>query len=65
MDLSAQEIDNRPIATVFITPSITAFDNASPSFRIFEVDEETLEILDFKAYRADLKKANESNKYFI
>jgi hypothetical protein len=40
-------VDGRPIGTVFAVPSMTTFVDLNPSFRIYEVEETSLEIMDF------------------
>jgi sphingomyelin phosphodiesterase len=47
------------IGTQWINPSITTYDSGFPSIRVYEVDKNTLEVVNFSQYRADLKEANE------
>jgi len=45
---------------IHINPSLTTFPYLNPSFRVYEMDSETYEILDFVQYRLYLNKTNES-----
>jgi sphingomyelin phosphodiesterase len=54
-------VDNSLIGTVFIAPSMTTYTQQNPSFRIFEVDEETKFPLNYYQYRLNLSVVN-SNK---
>jgi hypothetical protein len=51
-------VDGRPIGTVFAVPSMTTFVDLNPSFRVYEVDDQSFQILDFVQYRLDMAKAN-------
>ena len=44
--------------TDFVAPSLTTWTHLNPSFRVFEVDTETNEIVDYVQYRLDLDKWN-------
>lgn len=47
-----------PAGVISITPSLTTFSNQNPSFRIYEVDKETLFPVDYHQYRLVLSQAN-------
>ena len=51
-------IDEKPISTAFITPSLTTFSAQNPSIRIFEVDADTNIPVNILQYRLNLTKAN-------
>ncbi len=51
-------IDEKPMATAFITPSLTTFSAQNPSIRIFEVDADTNIPVNILQYRLNLTKAN-------
>jgi len=42
--------------------NINSYTELQPSFRIFEIDSETNQIVDFKQYRLNLTKANENTE---
>ena len=46
----------------YISPSLTPFPNVQPSFRVYEVDYITKEIIDYVQYRFDLNKSNKEKK---
>jgi sphingomyelin phosphodiesterase len=46
------------VKTQFIAPSLTTWTNLNPSYRVFEVDWDTNEIVDYTQYRLDLEKYN-------
>ena len=47
------------IKTQYIAPSLTTWTNLNPSFRVYEVDFDTNEIIDYTQYRLNLTKYNE------
>jgi len=51
---------SKPVAVAWVTPSVTPFTYLNPSFRVFEYDSSTLEVLDYHQYHLDLNKTNES-----
>lgn len=51
---------NQIIGTSLLTGSLTTYSNRNPSFRIIEVDKETLRPINFHQYRLDLEKANKN-----
>jgi sphingomyelin phosphodiesterase len=55
-DYFTKEINN----LMFLPGSLTTYSNREPSFRIYEVDYETLEPVDYLQYRLDLDKWNQS-----
>ncbi|EAR89553.1 ser/thr phosphatase family protein (macronuclear) [Tetrahymena thermophila SB210] len=50
---------NETIGVQLITPSLTPNYKKNPSFRVYHVDAETYEVLDFDQYRLNLTKYNE------
>jgi len=51
--------DSSPVGVIYIAPSLTTYSKLNPSFRIFEVDSETNQIVDYKQYRLNLTKWNQ------
>lgn len=52
--------DNQTVVkTQYVGPSLTTFSNLNPSFRVFKVDADTNEIIDYTQYRLDLTKYNQ------
>ena len=50
----------RPIINVnFIAPSLSTNDGGNPSFRIYNIDSNTLHVIDYEQYRLNLTDANE------
>lgn len=49
---------NLPTKVQWVAPSFTTYSNLNPSFRFFEVDNDSKVILDFQQYRLNLTKAN-------
>ena len=45
----------------FVSPSVTTFQNLNPTFRIFEVDEQTNQLYNVETYFLDIRKANQQN----
>jgi sphingomyelin phosphodiesterase len=43
---------------VYIAPSVTPFPNINPSYRIYVMDPNTYEIIDYEQYHLDLSEAN-------
>ena len=54
----ARDDREKVIKTQFISPSMTTWTNLHPSYRIYEVDTDTNEIVDYTQYRLDLDKYN-------
>jgi len=50
--------DNTPVGVALIAPSFTTYSHLNPSFRIFEMDTETNQVLNYNQYRLDLDKWN-------
>eukprot|EP01137_Pigoraptor_chileana_P002804 Opistho-2@42147 len=48
-----------PVGVAFIAPSLTTYTNLNPTFRVYEFDDATLELLDFKQYYMNMSRANE------
>lgn len=46
------------VKTQYIAPSLTTYTNMNPSFRIYEIDSDTNQIVDYTQYRLDLAKYN-------
>jgi len=53
--------NSNPTSVQFIAPSVTTFTNINPSFRIFEYDTSTYELLDLYQYHTNLTQANINN----
>jgi sphingomyelin phosphodiesterase len=49
------------VGVQFVAPSLTTFTNINPSFRVFELDGNTFQFLDFEQYRANLNEAIKNN----
>ena len=47
-----------PAGVLYIVPSLTTHTAHQPSFRVFDMDAETLQIVDYQSYRLNLPKAN-------
>jgi sphingomyelin phosphodiesterase len=47
------------LKTQFVGPSLTTFTNLNPSFRVFTVDQDTNEVIDYTQYRLNLDKYNQ------
>ena len=52
---------NPAVGVHFVTGSVTTFQNNYPTFRLFEIDEETLLPVRVDTYRFDVLKENESS----
>ena len=50
------------IKTQYVAPSVTTFSNLRPSFRVFEIDSDTNEVIDYTQYRLDLDKWNKAGE---
>ena len=48
----------------YICPSLTTFPNVLPSFRVYEIDSDTKQIIDYVNYRFNLDKSNQEKKPF-
>lgn len=46
----------------YVGPSLTTFSKISPSFRVFEIDEDSHEVIDYKQYQLDLESSNLSGE---
>lgn len=55
-------IDNEPIGLVNVVPPLTTWQNHNPGFRVYEVDRETLQIVDYHQYRLALTESNIAGK---
>lgn len=58
IQISRSYTDNTAVGTVFISPSLTTFTGLNPSFRIYEVDNDTNSIVNYYQYRLNLEKWN-------
>ncbi len=47
-----------PVGIVFTAPSLTTSNFLNPSFRVFEIDSNTKQIIDYTQYRLNLTKYN-------
>ncbi len=47
-----------PFLTEFIAPAITPYSGNNPSFRIFEYDKRTFQLLDYVQYSTNLTAVN-------
>ena len=50
--------NNQVFGPVLITPSVTTFPQQNPSFRVYTIDSETFEMLDYDQYFLNITKAN-------
>jgi len=48
---------SRPVSVGWVAPSVTPFTYLNPSFRVFEYDPETFEIVDYHQYNMDLNSS--------
>ena len=53
---------NKIINLNFVAPQLTTYSSKLPSYRIYTIDDETKQVLDYEQYRFDLKKSNEEKK---
>ncbi|XP_067674932.1 sphingomyelin phosphodiesterase A-like [Haliotis asinina] len=49
---------SRPSGVVFIAPSVTTQTRTNPSYRVYQLDRETFQVLDYDQYYLNLTKAN-------
>lgn len=49
---------SKPIDIQFISPSVTTYTGVNPSYRLFEVDSESLQVTNYHQYRLNLTHAN-------
>ena len=49
---------NLPVKVQWVVPSLTTYTDHNPSFRMYEIDSETKQILDFTSYRMNISQAN-------
>ena len=59
MDLAT---NSTPVLTAFVAPSVTTFTDINPSFRVYEYDRATGEILDYHQYHLDLLETIRTNQ---
>jgi sphingomyelin phosphodiesterase len=52
--------DNSAVGTIFISPSLTTFSNLLPAIRIYEMDAETNQPINYHQFRLDLDKWNKN-----
>jgi sphingomyelin phosphodiesterase len=50
--------DALPVGVVYIAPSVTTFWNVNPSFRVYEADAQSWELLNFEQYHMNMTRAN-------
>ena len=53
---------NKIINLNFVAPQLTTYSNKLPSYRIYTIDADTKQVLDYEQYRFDLNKSNEEKK---
>jgi len=53
-----------PLIASIINPSVTTLPMVNPTFRIYEMDSQTYELLDFVDYRMDVNKSNKERKAY-
>ena len=46
----------------FIAPQLTTYENKLPSYRIYTIDEETKQVIDYEQFRFNLSRSNEEGK---
>ena len=46
----------------YIAPQLTTYDDKLPSYRIYIIDEETKQVIDYEQYRFDMDKSNAEGK---
>ena len=46
----------------FVAPQLTTYSKKLPSYRIYTIDKETFEVLNYEQYRFDLEKSNKEEK---
>ena len=47
-----------PISTAYICPSVTTFVNLNPGYRVYDIDDQTFDVLNYHTYILNLTKAN-------
>jgi len=50
--------DSSPVGVIYISPSLTTYTKLYPSFRVFEIDADTNQVVNYQQYRLDLAKWN-------
>lgn len=53
---------DEPVNVMYIAPSATTFTNENPSFRVFELDPDTYETLNYYQYHLNITRANAEDK---
>jgi len=56
------DINGSPVGVLYIAPSVTTFANRNPSFRFYQYDTSTFEVLDYYQYIMNLTDANLTDK---
>ena len=51
-----------PISVAYLAPSLTTFVGVNPGYRVYEVDANTFEVLNYHNYFLDLPKANDRSR---
>ena len=50
------------VAVTHVGPSLTTYTKLNPSFRVFEVDNDTNQIVDYTQYRINLEESNKTGE---
>jgi sphingomyelin phosphodiesterase len=53
---------NKIVNLNFVAPQLTTYSSKLPSYRIYTIDAETKQVLDYEQFRFNLKKSNEEKK---
>ena len=59
--LIKQSLSSNYSGVIYISPSLTTYQGLNPSFRVFEFNSTTMELLDIKQYHMNMSEANISN----
>ncbi len=49
--MRSKQYPDKPASIIHVIPSLTTFAKLNPSFRVYEMDAETFELLDYEQYR--------------
>ena len=53
---------NKTIHLNFVAPQLTTYDKKLPSYRIYTIDKETKQVIDYEQFRFNLTKSNDEEK---
>ena len=56
--VSSLDYSKPPAGVLYVVPSFSTFEGHDPAFRVFELDADTLQIVDYDSYRLDMARAN-------